>query len=119
MRNSIGYHTRRYDNNSVKLTGGSFGGKVDQETIERLVNSHFEVVIKPSGSAVFVDKENREVALYISVDAGETEKGKIALKEYRKSKEAEREKEREKEIHIDELLSELSADEIIKRLKSV
>lgn len=83
MNKNIGYHTRLDNANSCKVTGGSFGGAVDQETVERLVNHHFSVRIKPSGRAVFVDKQDREVSLYITVDPLSTEKGKQALKEHK------------------------------------
>lgn len=83
MSKNIGYHTRLDSNNTVKVTGGSFGGSTDQETIERLVNAHFSVRIKPSGRAVFVDNQDREVTLYITVDPMSTEKGKKVAKEHR------------------------------------
>lgn len=83
MSKKIGYHTRLENANSCKVTGGSFGGAIDQETVERLVNVHFSVRIKPSGRAVFVDKQDREVSLYITVDPLSTEKGKQALRDWR------------------------------------
>lgn len=116
MKKNIGYHTRDYKNNSIKITGGSFGGKFDQETVERLVNSQFSVVVKPSGACVFVDKSGREVWLYVSVDASETEKGKEALKAYYAARDEMCRVEEEKESQIEMLLSGFSSDEIIERL---
>jgi hypothetical protein len=61
------------------MCGGSFGGQLDAGTVERLVNAHFAVTVKPSGRACFVDRQGREVSLYVSVDAWETPPGKKAL----------------------------------------
>lgn len=118
--NSIGYHTRLHSNNSVKVVGGSFGGSIDADTVARIVKSHFTVVVKNSGTCVFVDKQGREVSLYLSVDARETEAGKAALKSYNEAnrkawKDAEA-KERARNGEIDGLLSNLSYDEIVRRL---
>ena len=65
---NIGYHTRLINNNASKVCGGSFGGALDLETANRLVNTHFNVIVKTSGTPVFVDREGREVSLYMSVD---------------------------------------------------
>ena len=64
MRKSISYHTRQVGTDR-KVVGGSFGGNIDTETVDRLVNAHFTVKVKPSGHAVFVDKQEREVGLYL------------------------------------------------------
>ena len=61
MANNIGWHTRLYSDNKVKVSGGSFGGNIDQETVERLVKAWFTVNIKPSGAGVFVDCELRRL----------------------------------------------------------
>lgn len=119
---NIGYHTRLYSDNTRKIVGGSFGGAIDQETVERLVKSQFEVVVKPSGTAVFVDREGREVRLYLSVDADTTEKGAKALAAWRaertkQEREAEERRERE-EAEIDDLTSGLSHEEIVRRLSA-
>lgn len=118
MSVNIGYHTRLYSNNAVKVVGGSFGGQIDMETVERLVKAHFSVKIKPSGSGVFVDKEGREVSLYLSVDPLKTTTGKAAKTEYCKRKVAEYEAEAAKEREIEELMLSLSADEILEKLRS-
>lgn len=114
---NIGYHTRLIGNNSVKVCGGSFGGQVDQETVERLVNAHFSVTIKPSGRAVFVDREGREVALYLSVDPDTTTKGKEALKQYRIKQQEQAAKDKELAEEVEDLLSSMSYEEILKKLK--
>lgn len=120
MSNNIGYHTRLNGANNTKVSGGSFGGFFDIETANRLANAFFTVVIKPSGFAVFVDKDGREVSLYFTVDASKTEMGKEALKQFHKAREtAEREqkiKDRQEQETIQRLMDELSNDEIIKRL---
>lgn len=118
---NIGYHTRLWANHTVKVCGGSFGGSIDNETVERLVKSHFTVTVKPSGNAVFVDKECREVSLYLSVDAGATEAGKAALKAWneanRKIWAEQEEQERFAQLEIESLMDGLSHEEIVRRLK--
>jgi hypothetical protein len=117
MHKNIGYHTRLSSNNTVKVVGGSFGGQVDQETIERLVNNLFNVIIKPSGRAVFVDRDGREVSLYVTIDPKNTSKGKKALQEERARKEALAEKDSEMASIVEDLLSSMSYEEILKRLE--
>lgn len=127
MSKNIGYHTRRMGLDNYKVCGGSFGksgetdNSISQETIERLVKSHFTVAVKPSGSAVFVDKGGREVSLYISVDAKETSAGKAALKAWNEAnwkawEESER-LEKQAQEEIDNLMEGLSHEEILRRLK--
>lgn len=117
MRKSIGYHTRLWSDHRVKTSGGSFGGCIDQDTIERLVKAHFTAVVKPSGSVVFVDRAGREVSLYVSVDASDTTIGKAALAVWQKEQDKKAEREIEKQDEIERLLDELSSDEIMSRLK--
>lgn len=122
MPSNIGYHTRLYSDNTVKVCGGSFGGSIDMETVNRLVRVHCpSVVVKPSGTAVFVDREGREVRLYVSVDVDKTEIGKQAIKEWREAQikaEEEAEFRREKEeAEIERLMRGLSHEEIVRRLK--
>ena len=124
MSNNIGYHTRLYGTHKdTKKSGGSFGGFFDIETANRLVNSNFTVIIKPSGFAVFVDKDGSEVSLYFTVDASKTEMGKQALKQFHKDREiaerAQKIKYREEQELIERLMEQLSHDEIIKRLSKV
>lgn len=116
MAKSIGYHTRSYNNNSVKIVGGSFGGSIDMETVNRLVKSHFTVKVKPSGRAVFVDNKDREVSLYVSIDPSETDAGKLALTEYRKASAKFEQEEAEKRERIQEILDSMSADKALRLL---
>lgn len=115
---NIGYHTRLYSDHNVKVVGGSFGGQVDQETIERLTRL-FTVVIKPSGTPVFVDREGREVRLYITVDPASTNIGKKAVLEYNEKRRAESAKalETAQEEEINSLMQGMSHEEILRRLK--
>ncbi|QBQ74447.1 hypothetical protein BcepSauron_067 [Burkholderia phage BcepSauron] len=120
MRN-ISYHTRLYSDNTRKVVGGSFGGAIDADTVNRLVQSHFTVVVKNSGTPVFVDREGREVTLYLSVDPRSTEKGARALKEWRAElarqvAEDER-RQADEQAEIDRLMSGLSHAEIVRRLR--
>lgn len=84
---SIGYHTRSYLDTTKKLTGGSFGGEHDAETIQRLARNLFTCRVTPSGSVVFVDREGRDVWLYVTVDAAKTDMGREALAADRKQRE--------------------------------
>ncbi len=122
MNKNIGYHTRLYGNDSVKLSGGVFGGSIDLETIERLTKYHFKVIIKNSGNAVFVNNNNQEVNLYIKVDPNITTIGKEAknkyLEEQKKKLIQEEEQENIKKNLINELIDTMSLDEIIKKLQS-
>lgn len=121
MSKNIGYHTRLHNNNTVKVCGGSFGGTIDNETVERLVKSHFTVAVKHSGSVVFVDRAGREVSLYLAVDASATEAGKAALKAWheanRKIWAEQEEQEHFANLEIDNLMDGLSYEEIVRRLK--
>lgn len=117
---NIGYHTRLVSD-GTKVTGGSFGGAIDMETVNRLVRAHFEVAIKPSGRGVFVDKQGREVWLYLGIDATRTEKGKVAYKAWQDQCAAEAEAEEElREVHeaeIAQAMDGLSHAEILARLR--
>lgn len=118
MSENIGYHTRSV-NNDEKVIGGSFGGRIDQETVERLTR-FFTVTVMPSGTPVFVDDRGRRVRLYLTVDPGKTEKGKAALEAWRKeeeAKEAAAEKLAEaQDEHLAHLLSRLTYEEAVRRL---
>lgn len=119
MFENIGYHTRAYLDHTRKLVGGSFGGAIDMQTVNRLTRM-FTVTIKPSGRAVFVDREGRECTLYLSVDAHKTDIGKAALAQWRVEQAAEAERaERQREREAEELetaLAGLSHEEIMARL---
>lgn len=112
---NIAYHTRLSSDNTKKIVGGTFGGQIDQDTVERLVRNHFDVVVRSSGYPVFVDKESREVSLYLTVRPADTEKGKLAIKAYNLAKSAIID---EEETEIEKLLDELSHDEILRRLRN-
>lgn len=115
MTQNIGWHTRLRSNANIKAAGGSFGGAFSLETANRLARL-FTVKVLPSGTPVFVDREGREVWLYMTVDARETDAGKAALVEYNKARAIERRKDEEKESRVQELVDSMSNDEIIRRL---
>lgn len=126
MRSSICYHTRLRSNHTHKVNGGTFGftspGKYfDSDTIERLVKTMFQVEFTNTGRAVFVDREGRQVDLYISVDPLFTSKGQEAQEAYyvekRKRDEEEERIRSEQESEVEDLMDNLDHDEIIKRLK--
>lgn len=118
MSENIGYHTRLRATDE-KIVGGSFGGRIDQETVERLMRL-FDVVVTSGGTPVFVDREGREVRLYLTVDPGKTEKGKVALQQWREENEkklAEEEaKQEEQNEHLAHLLSRMTYEEAVRRL---
>jgi hypothetical protein len=117
---NIGYHTRLVSDNKVKVCGGSFGGALDIETANRLVSAQFTVIVKHSGRAVFVDRAGREVSLYISVDPEATDKGKEAVTQgrvERRKRQAENEqREAKHQEQVEQLMSGLTNEEIIRRL---
>lgn len=114
---NIGFHTRSVKDQAVKYTGGSFGGKFDMETINRLVRSHFNIKVKGSDRLVFVDQQGRECWLYVTVDPQDTELGQTFLAEIRRNKEAQQRQEEEKRRELDMLLGELTVDEALRLLK--
>jgi hypothetical protein len=112
---NIGYHTRCRANNAVKISGGSFGGQFDMETVERLTRL-FTAKVLNSGRVVFVDRNGRECSLYITVDPEMTEIGKVALAEYHKQRTEIDRREAEKMELAQTLIDGLTADELIERL---
>lgn len=120
MSENIGYHTRLQSDNTQKIVGGSFGGRIDLQTVERLVKAHFTVTVKPSGRPVFVDKQGREVSLYFTIDPQATTKGAQALKDWREQRarefKAEQEREEKETNERENAMSNMTHDEIMRRL---
>lgn len=116
MANNICYHTRLYSDNTKKVVGGSFSGQFDWQTVNSLVNNYFDVVIKPSGAGIFVDKDGREVSLYFSVDPLKTVKGIDArrMDNLRRSELATDQEVKERKVN--ELIANMSTDELLERL---
>lgn len=115
----ISYHTRLEADNQVKVSGGTFGGAVDYETVNNLVEAFFNVSIKPSGRAVFVDKEGREVSLYIKVEAETTVIGIEAKRVWRAEMRRKDCEDRLLRGEIDAAMAKLSQEEVLRRLKGV
>ncbi|USN14397.1 hypothetical protein KABACHOK_05840 [Brevundimonas phage vB_BpoS-Kabachok] len=115
---NVGYHTRLKSDNTVKAAGGSFGGDFGQETAERLVKHHFTVKVRPSGSLTFVDRQGREVSLYMTIDPETTEAGKAALAEHRRAQAAAQAVEDDKARQVQDLMDTMTNDEIIARLSA-
>ena len=111
---SIGWVTRDSNNDNLKLAGGSFGGSIDMETVERLINAHFTLAMRPSGSPTFVDRKGRHVRLYLSVDPRITKAGQRLM-----AQDAERRRnvERKLDRELEDLLNGLSTEEAIERLR--
>jgi hypothetical protein len=69
---------------------------------------------------VFVDKQGREVSVYVYVDPSDTSIGKLALSEWRTAwrarQEAAEKLELEQQQEVEALMSNLSHDEIVRRL---
>lgn len=108
MGKNIGYQLR--SPNGEVVVAGSFGGQLDMETAERLVNAFLTVTILPSGTPVFFDKKGRQVRLLINVNPRETSIGKKALSEYwanlRKCEEAASEERRALQDQLDGLTND-------------
>lgn len=119
MRNSIGYHTRKHDSNHTKVTGGSFGGSVDMDTVNRLVKAHFTVQYTNSGRAVFVDREGLVVSLYITIDPETTEVGKLAWEAQRANRLEKQRQEEAKEQELKNILDSMTTDQILSILKGM
>lgn len=114
MHKSIGYHTR--DSQGQKLTGGSFGGSIDLETVNRLVNTHFSVRVKPSGCPTFVSRTGQDVNLYISIDPDMTDKGKEALKAWREEERKREQLQEQKEKELQDILDSMTVEDAIFKL---
>lgn len=112
MYNSIGYHTRLDSDNTTKVVGGSFGGAIDMETVERLVRAHFRVAAKSSGRLVFVDRSDREVTLYLRVAPEVTAAGQCLLAELREARAAKQREEDEARATLMERIEEMDSDEL-------
>lgn len=116
MHKSISYHTRANMGDN-KIMGGSFGGSFDIETVNRMIKYHkYTVVVKPSGSPVFVDRDGREVNIYFHVDPRQTDAGKAALDADRQNRLAAQVQEEAKERRVNELIANMSTDELLERL---
>lgn len=112
MGNNIGWHIRRCSD-GVKTRGGSFGGDIDMETANRLVNVFLDAEVMPSGTVVLKDKKTGEtVWLYLSIDARKTEKGKEALKQYNAGRLKKEKEEEERRARVMQALDDLSLDQL-------
>lgn len=122
IRKSISYHTRLDTDSSVKVVGGSFGGAIDLDTVERLVKAHFTVQVRPSGRPVFVDNQQRPVSLYLRVDPASTAIGKLTLRKWTDERAAAAERleaeEEQRRAELEEAMSGLSHQEVLRRLKN-
>ena len=92
----------------------SFGGAIDAQTIERLIERHFKVVINEKGAVNFEDRNGELVRLYIRVRPHQTKQGELRLKEYRAAKLAE---EYAKEQELEMLMQSMTTEEILNCLK--
>jgi hypothetical protein len=120
VRSSICYHTRLASNDQ-KITGGTFGGHIDQDTVERLTKAWFTVEVKAGGTPVFVDRQGRQVRAYIYIDPGETEIGEKAVAAWRAERRLQQEelekRETAEQAELEDLMSGMTHEEIVRRLK--
>lgn len=120
MHKNICFHTR-LANGDQKTTGGTFGGSYDLDTIERLSKAWFTVQVRNSGRPVFVDRQGREVNVYIYVDPMDTEIGRKAVAECRAERrrryEAEDALEQARQEELETLMDSMPHEEIVRRLK--
>lgn len=120
MHKNICFHTR-LEGTDQKTTGGTFGGSIDQETVERLAKAWFTVEVSATGRPVFIDRQGRKVSAYIYVDPADTEIGKKALSTWRSERNAkQRELEKQEaaqQAELDELMGGMTHEEIIRKLR--
>ena len=109
---SIIYCTIPVDTDTTVRKG--FGGAIDAQTIERLIERHFKVVINEKGTVNFEDRNGELVHLYIRVRPHQTKQGELLLKEYRAAKRAE---EYAKEQELEMLMQSMTTEEILNCLK--
>lgn len=106
---NITYHVRAEEGQAL-LKSGSFGGDMSPETVQRMANAHgLTVSIKPSGRAVFVDREGRAVSLYFRADPMATTQGRDAYLAYAQALQAARAAEMKKEAALLDALADLTA----------
>lgn len=82
------YHFR--NKNGTKVLGGSLSGSVarDLNAAAEEIIARLGVAVTNGGRVHFV-RNGQEVFVYLSVDASETERGRAALEDWRKAREAE------------------------------
>lgn len=118
---NIGYQTRLDGADSTLLSSGSFGGSIDQSTVDRLVNNNFDVKVLNSGRPVLVDRQGRRVRLYLSVDPLRTEKGKAAyhwwLEHERTRRAAEADREEKLREELDAMVDQIGLATVLAKLK--
>jgi hypothetical protein len=73
----------RSANSDALVRSGAFGGMMDQDTVDRLVNNLFDVEVTKTGRCVLVDHRGNEVRLNLRVIVAHTEKGKAAYAAWR------------------------------------
>jgi hypothetical protein len=116
--NSFCYHTRCYRSGS-KLSGGTIHADNYQDAIEK-ISRMFQVAMTPTGNLYYIDKQNRDVYLYISIHPEYTINGIEQVKSIR----AERTKrqqiayteEERKRVQLESILDGISIDEAIEKL---
>lgn len=112
MHKSI-YYNIRDSLTGEKLSGGSFSGELNQDTVDRLVAGRLSVVVSQSGDPFFINNKGRRVSLYIGISPAETTAGRLALADYRDKEEARVKAERQRERDLQALLDGMSTDEAI------
>ena len=100
---------------SVWEAASSFGGAVDADTIERLVDRHFKVKITDKGAVYFEDRNGKIVHLYIRVNPAHVKQGVQLAKAWRTEQRA---KEELMQQEIDMLMDGMTQEEILDRLRN-
>ena len=117
---SIHYRTRLVDDDTMSATSvwefaSSFGGAIDAETVERLVDRHFKVKITDKGAVYFEDRNGKIVHLYIRVSPARVKQGVQLAKAWRAEQRA---KEELMQQEIDMLMDGMTQEEILDRLRN-
>jgi len=107
----------RSANSDTLVRSGAFGGTIDQDTVDRLVNNLFDVEVTKTGRCVLVDHRGNEVRLNLRVIVAHTEKGKAAYAAWRE-KEVERiENEEQLRMELDDAVDSMGLAAALARLK--
>ena len=97
------YHGR--DSQGVKLFGGMLHAANWEDAAERATAGH-GVKLRAGPGAHWVDKDGREVSLYLSVMPDQTKRGETLTREARKVREEENEKRAKEQEDTEQALSD-------------
>lgn len=116
------YHIR--DAKGQKVLGGtlSMSSSLDMNAAAERLVAELELGVTNSGRLTFV-RGGAPVAVYLSVDPSDSDRGRAVLRSHREAREREqvalRDKEEAQQAELDALLSELGTEAAIAHLRSL